>query len=62
MYVKGKALFSAVAVGAVLGSAAAVAIAPYCASSSGRRKLMKYKNHMFKTVGSALDAIADFKR
>lgn len=58
---KGKVLFSA-AFGAVIGSAAAVALAPCCTGSHNRRKLMKYKEHMFKTVGSFLDAVADFKR
>ncbi len=62
IYVKGKFLVGAIAVGAVLGSAAAVAIAPCCTSSHNRRKLMKYKNQMFKTVGSVLDAVADFRR
>ena len=60
---KGKVFIGAVAVGAVLGSAAAVAIAPCCTTSShNRKKLMRYKNHMFKTVGSVLDAVADFRR
>jgi gas vesicle protein len=60
--VKGKVFIGAVAVGAVLGSAAAVAIAPCCTSSHSRKKLMRYKNQMFKTVGSVLDAVADFRR
>jgi len=55
-------LIGAVAVGAIIGSAAAVAIIPCCTDSHSRKKLMKYKNHMFKTVGSVLDAVADFKR
>lgn len=59
---KGKFLIGAAAVGAVLGSAAAVAVVPCCKGSFNKRKFMKYKNHMFKTIGSALDAIADFKR
>ncbi len=59
---KGKMLVGAVAMGAILGSAAAIAIVPCCTDSRSRKKLMKYKNHMFKTVGSVLDAVADFKR
>jgi len=59
---KSKMLIGAVAVGAIIGSAAAVAIIPCCTDSHSRKKLMKYKNHMFKTVGSVLDAVADFKR
>ncbi len=58
----GKLLAGAVAVGAVIGSAAAIAIVPCCTSTRGRKKLMKYKNHMFKTVGTVLDTMADFRR
>lgn len=59
---KRKMLIGAVAVGAVIGSATAAAIVPCCTDSHNRRKLMKYKNHMFKTVGSVLDAVAEFRR
>ncbi|MBO5929740.1 MAG: hypothetical protein J6Q27_00420 [Clostridia bacterium] len=59
---KSKMLIGAVAVGAIVGSAAAFAIIPCCTDSHSRKKLMKYKNHMFKTIGSVMDAMSDFRR
>ena len=59
---KGKMIIGAIACGAVLGSAAAAALVPCCTSASTRRKMMRYKNRMAKTVGSVLDAVADFRR
>lgn len=59
---KGKLIIGAAAVGAILGSAAVISIVPCCLSSHNRKKFLKYKNHMFKTVGTVLDTMADFKR
>lgn len=59
---KSKMLIGAIACGAILGSAAAVAIVPSCTSMRSRRKLLKYKNHMFKTIGSVIDTATGFRR
>lgn len=62
MELRSKIIIGAVAAGAIIGSAAAMAIIPCCMDSHSKKKFIKYKNHMFKTVGSVLDAVADFKR
>lgn len=59
---KGKMIVGAICCGAVLGSAAAAALVPCCTSSHTRRKMMRYKNRMVKTIGSVLDTVADFRR
>ena len=52
----GKSMIGAVLCGAIIGSAAAVAIVP-CCSSRNRKKMMRYKNHMFKTMGTIANTI-----
>lgn len=60
---KGTMLISAAAVGVVIGSAATVAVIPHlCTNPRTRKKYMKYKDHMFKTVGTVLDAMGEFRR
>ena len=59
---KGKVLLGAVCCGAIIGSAAVVAIIPCCMNSRTKRKMLRYKNRMTKTAGSVLDAVSDFMR
>lgn len=59
---KGKFLIGAICCGALVGSAAVAAIVPCCSSARTRRKMMRYKNRMFKTVGSVMDAVSDLRR
>lgn len=59
---KGKMLIGAVCCGAVIGSAAAAVLVPCCTSVRTRRKIMRYKNRMVKTVGSVMDAVSDLRR
>ena len=56
----GKVLIGAIACGAVLGSAAAVAIAP-CCSGRNRKKIMRYKNRMMRKMGCVLDTINELR-
>ena len=55
-------LIGAVCCGAVLGSAAAAVLVPCCTSARTRRKMMRYKNRMVKTVGSVMDAMSELKK
>ncbi len=59
---KGKMLFGAIACGAVLGSAAAAALVPYCSSAQTRKKMMRYKKRMARTVSSLMDTVADLRK
>ena len=59
---RGKMLLGAIACGAVLGSATVAVLAPCCTSARTRRKMIRYKNRMVKTVGSVLDAVSDMRK
>ena len=59
---RSKMIIGAIACGAVIGSAAAAALVPCCSSARTRRKMIRYKNRMVKTVGSVMDAVSDLRR
>lgn len=56
---KSKYLLGFIACGALLGTVAVVS-ADYGAKN--RRKLLKCKNNMFRTMGTVLDTMLEFKK
>lgn len=54
-----KYLFSMIACGAIIGTVAVVS-ADYGAKN--RRKLLKCKNNMFRTMGTVLDTMLELKK